>query len=63
MHVRRKLVAGIFHSNPKLPAAPGGTRHACAIKLDDTLTCWGDNVEDSNVPVLVAGDRAAFCSF
>jgi hypothetical protein len=43
--LKAKLVAGIFHSNPKLPLAPTGTRHACAIQLDDTLKCWGDNVE------------------
>lgn len=43
--LKAKLVAGIFHSNPKLPMAPGGTRHACAIQLDDTLVCWGDNVD------------------
>jgi hypothetical protein len=43
--LKAKLVAGIFHSNPKLPDAPTGTRHACAIQLDDTVKCWGDNVE------------------
>jgi hypothetical protein len=43
--LKAKMVAAIFHSNPKLPDAPKGTRHACAIQLDDTVKCWGDNVE------------------
>jgi hypothetical protein len=43
--LKAKLVAAIFHSNPKLPAAPMGTRHACAIQLDDTVKCWGDNID------------------
>jgi hypothetical protein len=43
--LKAKMVAAIFHSNPKLPDALKGTRHACAIQLDDTVKCWGDNVE------------------
>ena len=47
--LKAKLVAVIFHGNPKLPEAPQGTRHACAIQLDDTVTCWGDNIDGTTV--------------
>jgi hypothetical protein len=45
--LKAKLVAATFHGTDKLEVVLGGaaeTRHACAIKLDDTVTCWGDDV-------------------
>jgi hypothetical protein len=46
--LKAKLVAATFHGTSKLEVVLAGpakeTSHACAIKLDDTVTCWGDNV-------------------
>jgi hypothetical protein len=58
--LKARIVAAIFHDNPKLPEAPSGTNHACAIKLDSTVTCWGTNVEGNlDVPPdLLAKDIA-----
>ena len=46
--LKAKLVAATFHGTSKLEVVLAGpekeTSHACAIKLDDTVTCWGDDV-------------------
>jgi hypothetical protein len=58
--LKARLVAVIFHDNPKLPEAPTGTNHACAIQLDNTVACWGTSVEGNlDVPPgLLARDIA-----
>jgi hypothetical protein len=46
--LKAKLVAATFHGTSKLEVVLAGpekeTSHACAIKPDDTVTCWGDDV-------------------
>ena len=40
-------MAAIYHGNTRADNddITKGTGHACAIKMDDTLVCWGDNIE------------------
>jgi hypothetical protein len=46
--LRAKLVAAVYHGNLRadMDDLTKGTSHACAIRLgDDTVTCWGDDIE------------------
>jgi Regulator of chromosome condensation (RCC1) repeat len=45
--LQAKLIAAAFHGSAHRDEAATQTRHACAIQLDDTVRCWGDNVEGS----------------
>ena len=45
-----RLLAATTHGREKLPNAPTSNSHVCAIELDGTVTCWGDEVEGNLTP-------------